>query len=126
MIISLSYEIIFYWNLDPKKLSLYQMNFSNSRYSSQNGQRSRMAECEICLWRLWFTCPFFFYCHICIERWGCSLSIAIKITSFWPLQLKFFIKHQSKVPANIRHKLEHGLNFISNLLIFESYIKNFI
>ena len=45
---------------NPKQLSLHQMDFCSSRYSSRNGQRSILAECEIGLWMLWFPCSLFF------------------------------------------------------------------
>ena len=32
-----------------KKLSLHQIDFFNSRYSSRNSQRSKLAECKTCL-----------------------------------------------------------------------------
>ena len=40
------------------KLSLHHMNFSNLRYSSQNGQRWKLIDYDTCLWRLQF--PWFF------------------------------------------------------------------
>ena len=46
---------------NPKKLSLHQLDFCSSRYSSRNGWRSTLAKCEIWLWRLRFPCSFFFY-----------------------------------------------------------------
>jgi hypothetical protein len=102
--ISFSAEIgrlIGLWVKNPTKLSLHQMDFCSSRYSSVNGRRSTLAEWEIWLWRLRFPCSFFFYfpCHIFIERYGCWLSNATEITSFRPLELKLCTKHRLKVKS---------------------------
>jgi len=48
------------WVGNPKKISLHQMDFSNSRYSSRNGRRSKLTEFKTCLWWLWFPCSFSF------------------------------------------------------------------
>jgi hypothetical protein len=89
------------WDRNPTKLRLHQMDFSSSIYSSQNGQRSTLVECEICLWRLRSPCYFSFYfcCHICTERYANYLSNSTRITSFRPLELKFCTKHRSKVKS---------------------------
>jgi hypothetical protein len=133
-IISLSYELFFLLKLgrligfrvrNPKQLSLHQMDFSNSRYSSRNGWKSILTKHEICLWRLRFPCSFFFYfsCHICMEKYGYYLSNATRITLFLPLKLKLYTKYWSKVKfVNVWH----GWNMVwivSNLLLFESYIQ---
>jgi hypothetical protein len=54
-------ELIALWLRNPKKLSLHQLDFYSSRYSSQNGRRSTLADCEIWLWRLRFPCSSLFY-----------------------------------------------------------------
>jgi hypothetical protein len=84
---------------NPTKLSLHQMDFCSSRYSSRNGWRSTLAKYEIWLWRLRFPFSFFFYfsCHICIEIYGCYLSNATGITSFRCLELKLYTKHRVEV-----------------------------
>jgi hypothetical protein len=81
-IISPSYEIFFHlkcgtliglWVRNPNKLILHQMDFCSSRYLSQNGRRSTLADWDIWLWRLWFPHSTFSYfcCLICTERYGC-------------------------------------------------------
>jgi hypothetical protein len=86
------------WVRNLKKLSLHQMNFYSSRYSSRNDQRSTLTKYKIWLWRLRFPC-YFFSCHICIARYGCYFSNATGITSFWPLELKLCTKHRSEVKS---------------------------
>jgi hypothetical protein len=77
-IIFLSYELFFLLTFgrmiglcirNSKQLSLHQINFFNSRYSSRNARSSKWAECKTCFWRLRFPSFFFFFCHICIERY---------------------------------------------------------
>jgi len=68
---------------------------------------------------------FFLSIYIYIERYGFYLSNATAITLFRPLQLKFYIKHRLDVKSiNIRHRLKHDLNFISNLLFSNLTSKN--
>jgi hypothetical protein len=109
-IISPSYEIFFWlkcsmliglWVRNPKKLSLHQMDFYNSRYSSWNGQRSTLADCKIWLWRLQFPCSSFSYFSFLrfIERYGCYLSNSTRITSFQSLELTLCTKHRLKVKS---------------------------
>ena len=62
-LISPSYDFFFFllkfgawivlWVRNPKQLSLHQLDFCSSRYSSRNGRTSTMADCKIWLWRLW-------------------------------------------------------------------------
>ena len=49
------------WVRNRKKVSLHQLDFCSSRYSSWNGRRSTLAYCEIWLWRLRFPCSSLFY-----------------------------------------------------------------
>ena len=69
-IISSSYDIVFWLKFgvfigilvrNPKKLSLQQLDFCSSRYSSRNGRRLTLVDCDIWLWRLWFPCSSLFY-----------------------------------------------------------------
>jgi len=69
-LISPSYKIFFWFKFgvfiglcvrNPTKLSLHQLDFCSSRYSSCNGRRSTLADCEIWLWRLRFPCSSLFY-----------------------------------------------------------------
>ena len=53
--------LIFIWVQNPKTLSLHQLDFCNSRYSSWNGWRSIPADCKIWLWRLQFPYSSLFY-----------------------------------------------------------------
>jgi len=48
------------WDMNPTKLSLHQLDFCISRYSSWNDRRSTLADCEIWLWRLRFPCSSLF------------------------------------------------------------------
>ena len=111
-IISLSYELFFQMKCgrliclrvrNPTKLSLHQMDFSNSRYSSQNDLRSKLAECETCFLRLWFQSSFFLLPYMYKNIWM-LLSNYIEFTSFRPIQLKFCLKYRSNAKyINIRH-----------------------
>ena len=49
------------WVRNPKKFSWHPMDFCSSRYSSRNGWRSTLADCEIWLWRLQLPCSSLFY-----------------------------------------------------------------
>jgi hypothetical protein len=49
------------WVRNPTQLSLHQLDFCSSRYSSWNSRRSTLTDCEIWLWRLWFPCSYLFY-----------------------------------------------------------------
>jgi hypothetical protein len=68
-LISPSYDIVFGWTLEHidlwvrnlTKLSLYQLDFCSSRYSSWYGWRSTLADCEIWHWRLRFPWYSLFY-----------------------------------------------------------------
>jgi hypothetical protein len=93
-IISLLYELFFLlkfgrliglWVRNKKKLSLHQMEFSNSRYSSWNDQRSTLTECKICLWRLRFPWSFSFYFsfHICIKGIDVSFLMPLESLCFY-------------------------------------------
>ena len=89
------------WVGNPKQLSLHQFEFCSSRYSSQNGWRSTLADCEIWIWRLQFPCYLYFYFSWLIfpERYGCYLSNATGITSFRLLELTLCTKHRLRVKS---------------------------
>jgi len=85
---------------NQKKLSLHQLEFCSSRYSSRNGRRSTLVDCEIWLWRLRFPCSYLFYfLALFPERYGCWLFNSARITSFRPIELTFCTKHQLKVKS---------------------------
>jgi hypothetical protein len=106
------------WVRHPNQLILHQIYFCNSRYLSQNGRRSTLADWDIWLWRLWFPYSTFSYfcCLICTERYGCYLSITTRITFFRPLELMLYTKHRLKVKST---------NYL-NLLIFAYFIQNYL
>ena len=85
-IISPSYDIFFccnalivLWVRNPKQLSLYQLNLCSSRYSSRNGQRSTLADCEIWLWKLQFPCSYLFYFLALDFQKGMNVSFLIPL-----------------------------------------------
>ena len=88
-IISPSYDIGFglnlerldLWVMNPKQLSLHQLGFCSSRYSSWNGRRSTLADCEIWLWRLRFPCSSLFYFLALDAQKGMNVSFLIPLES---------------------------------------------
>jgi len=89
-IISLSYNIVFclkfgaligIWVRNPPKLSLHQLDFCSSRYSSRNGRRSTLADCEIWLWRLRFPCSSLFYFLALNVQKGMDVSFLMPLES---------------------------------------------
>ena len=50
------------WVRNPTKLSLHQLDFCSSRYSSWNDRRSTLVDYEIWLWKLRFPCSSLVYC----------------------------------------------------------------
>jgi hypothetical protein len=90
---------------------------NSSRYSSRNGQRSTLAECEICLWRLQFPCSLFFFFPIYIEK-DMDVSFLIPLES-----LRFNLSNSSST-QNINGR--SNILIISNLLRFESFIHKYL
>ena len=87
------------WVMNPKKLILHQWDFCSSRYSSWNGRRSTLADCEIWLWRLRFPCSSLFYFLDLDFQKGMDVIFLIGITSFQPLELTLCTKHRLKVKS---------------------------
>ena len=69
------------WVRNPKKLSLHQLDFFSSRYSSWNGRRSTLADCEIGLWRLRFPCSSLFYFLALDVQKGMDVSFLMPLES---------------------------------------------
>jgi len=93
-------EFIEIWVMNPNKLSLHQLDFCSSRYSSLNGWRSTLADCEIWLWRLRFPCSFLFYFLALDAQKGIDVSFLMPLESlFQPLELTLCTKHQLKVKS---------------------------
>jgi hypothetical protein len=69
------------WVRNPKKLSLHQLDFFSSRYSSWNGRRSTLADCEIGLWRLRFPCSSLFYFLALDVQKGMDVSFLVSLES---------------------------------------------
>jgi len=69
------------WVRNPKKLSLHQLDFFSSRYSSWNGRRSTLADCEIWLWRPQFPCSSLF-CFLALDfQKGMDVSFLMPLES---------------------------------------------
>ena len=89
-IISPSYDIFFFlkvwalidlWVRNPRKLILYQFELCSSSYSSWNGRRSTLADCEIWLWRLRFPCSSLFYFLALDVQKGMDVSFLMPLES---------------------------------------------
>jgi len=106
------YEI---WVMNPKKLSLHQLDFCSSRYSSWNSRRSTVADCEIWLWRLRFPCSSLFYFLALNVQKGMDVSFLM------PLESLHFNLQSSRSAQNIDWR--SNLPIISNLLLFASFIQ---
>jgi len=134
-LISLIYELLFWWNLVSFKIfesGIQQTWGCNKQTSLAQDIQVRMVEgqnlqnARLVLEGYDFH-AFFFFFHIWIEGYGCYIFNTTRIIWFWPPQLKFCVKHWLNVKsANIQHGLEHGLNFISKLLLFKSYIQKYL
>jgi len=94
-------EFIDLWVMTPKKLSLNQLDFCSSRYSSWNGRRLTLADCEIWLWRLRFPCSSLFYFLVFDVQKGMDVRFLMPtwITSFQPLELTLCTKHRLKIKS---------------------------
>jgi len=103
------------WLMNPKQLSLHQLDFDSSRYSSWNSRRSTMADCEIWLWRLRFPCSFLFYFLALDVQKGMDVSFLM------PLESLHFNLKISRFAQNIDWR--SNLPIISNLLLFASFIQ---
>jgi len=120
-IISPSYYIIFGWEFiglwvrNPTKLSLHQFDFCSSSYSSRNGRRSTLADCEIWLWRLRFPCSSLFYFPSLDVQKGMDAIFLM------PLESLHLNLYSSRSAQNIDWR--SNLPIISNLLIFASFIQ---
>jgi hypothetical protein len=108
-------EFIEIWVMNPNKLSLHQLDFCSSRYSSWNSQRSTLADCEIWLWRLRFPCSFLFYFLALNVQKGMDVSFLM------PLESLHFNLQSSCSAQNIDWR--SNLPIISNLLLFASFIQ---
>jgi len=71
------------WVINPEKLSLHQLDFFSSRYSSWNGWRLTLADCEIWLWRLWFPCSSLFYFLALDFQKGMDVSFLMPLKSLY-------------------------------------------
>jgi len=103
-----------FWVMNLKQLSLHQLDFCSSRYSSWNSRRSTLADCEIWLWRLRF--PFsslFYFLALDIQK-GMDVSFLM------PLESLHFNLQSSCSAQNIDWR--SNLPIISNLL-FASFIQ---
>jgi len=78
-IISPSYDIGFGCLL--AEFSLHQFDFCSSRYSSWNGQRSTLTDCEIWFWRLRFPCSSLFYFLALDVQKGMDVSFLMPLES---------------------------------------------
>jgi len=107
--------LIFIWIRNPIKLSLHQLNFCSSRYSSCNGRRSTLSYCKIWLWRLWFPCSFLFYFL------PLNFQKGIDVSFLMPLESLHFDLQSSRSAQNIDWR--SNLPITSNLLIFASFIQ---
>jgi hypothetical protein len=103
------------WIMNPKKLSLNQLDFCSSRYSSLNSRRSTLADCEIWLWRLRFPCSSLFYFLALNVQKGMNVSFLM------PLESLQFNLQSSRSAQNIDWR--SNLPIISNLLLFASFIQ---
>jgi len=103
------------WVMNLKKLSLHQLDFCSSRYSSWNSRRSTLVDCKIWLWRLRFPCSFLFY-FLALDSQKC-----MDITFLMPLESLHFNLQRSRSAQNIDWK--SNLPIISNLLLFASFIQ---
>jgi len=121
-ILSLIYQLFFILNFyrliglrvrNPINLSLQQTDFFISRFSSRNGQKSKLTEYETCLWSydfhaLSFFLSFFFLPYMDINVWmfgqicqystqtGTWSEFYLQISSFRILHLKVLLKHKTK------------------------------
>ena len=109
-----------YWPLshESKQLTLHQLDFCSSRYSSWNGRRSTLADCEIWLWRLRFPCSSLFYFPSLDVQKGMDVSFLM------PLESLHVNLYSSRSAQNIDWR--SNLPIISNLLIFASFIQKCI
>jgi hypothetical protein len=64
-----------------KKFSLHKLDFYISRYSSRNGQRSTLTDCENWLWKLRFPCSSLFYFLVLDFQKGMNVSFLIPLES---------------------------------------------
>jgi len=89
-IISPSYDIVCslkfgafieIWVRNPKTFILHQLDFCSSRYTSRNGRRSTLADCEIWLWRLRFPCSSLFYFLALDFQKGMDVSFLMPLES---------------------------------------------
>jgi len=114
--VSLKFEaFIEIWVMNPKKLSLHQLDFCSSRYSSWNSWRSTLADCEIWLWRLRFPCSSLFYFLALDIQKGMDARFLMSLESL------HFNLQSSRSAQNIDWR--SNLPIISNLLIFVSFIQ---
>jgi len=97
------------------KLSLHQLEFCSSKYSSWNSRRSTLADCEIWLWRLRFPCFSLFYFLALNVQKGMDVSFLM------PLESLHFNLQSSRSAQNIDWR--SNLPIISNLLLFASFIQ---
>jgi hypothetical protein len=104
------------WVMNPKQLSLHQLDFCSSRYSSWNSRRSTLADCEIWLWRLRFPCSSLFYFLALDVQKGMDVSFLM------PLESLHFNLQSSRSAQNIDWR--SNLPIISYLLLFASFIQN--
>jgi hypothetical protein len=103
------------WVMNPKQLSLHQLDFCSSRYSSWNSRRSTLADCEIWLWRLRFPCSSLFYFLALDFQKGMDVRFLMPLESF------HFNLQSSRSAQNIDWR--SNLPIISNLLLFASFIQ---
>jgi hypothetical protein len=103
------------WVMNRKKLSLHQLDFCSSRYSSWNSWRSTLANCEIWLWRLRFPCSSLFYFLALDVQKGMDVSFLMSLESL------YFNLQSSRSAQNIDWR--SNLPIISNLLLFASFIQ---
>jgi len=108
-------DFIGLWVMNPKQLSLHQLDFCRSRYASWNGWRSTLADCEIWLWRLRFLCSSLFYFLALYFRKGMDVSFLM------PLESLHFNLYSSRSAQNIDWR--SNLPIIPNLLLFASFIQ---
>ena len=69
------------WVRNPTKLSLHQLDFCSSRYSSWNDRRSTLADCKIWFWNLQFPCSSLVYCLALDFQKGMDVSFLIPLES---------------------------------------------
>jgi hypothetical protein len=110
------------WNVDrslsqeSKKLSLHQMDFGSSRYSSRNGQRSTLADCEILTLKAMISMLFLFFIFLALD-----FQNVMDVSFLIPLESLHFDLCSSCSAQNIYWR--SNLLITSNLLLFASFIQ---